>query len=84
MSRAPIPAERPESGGPARRDGARGSLDILHANGVRAYQPRATPWENRRVIPTRAARAGAATSVPKVTLIEGHLIALQQRPELCL
>jgi hypothetical protein len=21
------------------------SLDVLHANGVRAYQPRATPWD---------------------------------------
>jgi len=64
------------------------SLDILHANGVRAYQPkaseeRAPPWENRRIISTRPARAGAA-SVPEVTLIECHLIALQQRSEFCL
>jgi len=65
--------------------GAAWSLDILHAHGVRANQPRASeerapPWENRCVTPTRPARAGAA-SVPKVTLIECHLIAPQQRSE---
>jgi hypothetical protein len=60
------------------------SSDILHANGVWAYQPRATPWENRRVIRTRPARAGAAPSVPKVKLIECHLVAVQQRSEFCL
>ncbi|HXP62342.1 MAG TPA: hypothetical protein VN829_17730 [Dongiaceae bacterium] len=48
-------------------------MDILHANGVRANQPRASeerapPWENRCVIPTRPARAGAA-SVPRATLV---------------
>jgi len=56
----------------------------LHANGVRAYQPRATPWENRRVTPTRPARAGAVASVPQVTLIGCHLLSLQQRSEFCL
>ena len=39
--------------------GEAGSLDILHANGVQAYQPRATPWEKRRIPPTRPATAGA-------------------------
>jgi hypothetical protein len=63
----------------------RWSLGISHANGVPANQPRASeerapPWENRCVIPARPARAGAA-SVPKPTLLERHLIAIQQRSE---
>ena len=60
------------------------SVDLLHASGVRAYQPRATSWENRGVIPTRPARAGAVPSFPRITLIEWHLIAIQQRSEFCL
>ena len=63
-------------------------LDILHANGVGANQPRASeerapPWENPCVFSTRPARAGVASD-PKVTLIECHLITLPQRSELCL
>ena len=46
--------------------------------------PGQPPWENCRAIPTRPAGAGAVASVPKVTLVECHLIALQQRPEFCL
>jgi hypothetical protein len=42
--------------------GRRWNLDILHADGVRAYQPGATPWEDRCIIPSRPARAGAPAS----------------------
>jgi hypothetical protein len=50
----------------------------------RHISPGQPPWEKRRATRTRPARAGAVASIPKVTLIECHLVALQRRSEFSL
>ena len=65
---------------PSPRDGLEfGHVARQRRAGIPAQGQRSAALGKPPIIPTRPARAGAFSSVPKVTLIKCHLVAIQQR-----
>ena len=88
--RSPAPANRTAGVGfclmklapsaPTTADQATGAWTFCTPTACGHISPGQPPWENRRAIPTRPARAGAVASVPRSRLIHATPEVREERP----